>query len=447
LGLDARDALPPNTETTKQNSFPQITDVQVTLPGNPEIGVIHHIANHHESSHGQEFDDLKNLAARNVGVLLRLGELNVKHCFLEGLGVKDTLVRCESTQKKLIEAFPDQEIPGTLNEQQTLLIAQCFNQALSYFFPNMRFHGTEPPSVTLAAADHPRTSEEIKQNLTFLLRERCAVENITRTLSQLDPDNRTVALVYGAAHSFGPEAIPQDRALSESPKVLKESFEPWSAYEWSRKIADAPSSEEQIRLLQPHRRYDSWMWPKLLSPEAQLMALPLLKASLDWAPGPDQFAELLITSMKPGSAETREKLVDAIRAHHKDHSGPFADLHLRPGAEDALDTSRGKYAALAIWDETHAYTQLACVRAASTIQAFAFRRIITATAQLEALPKLVLTESPKQALQRLLSSAVNDTVKEEIISRAQNGEAPFIRNSFLNLLSEIGRFILRPKNR
>lgn len=413
-----------------QAAYPQIQDVQVTLPGNPEVGVIHHLANHHGAKYGQDFDDLKNLGERNIAVVMRLRDLGVKHCFLEGHQAgQQCIPASDEVQEKLKQTFPDGEIPNTVDDKQKLLLAEHFNKCLLHFFPNMTFHGTEPPRGTVAAADRPGASAQLRRDLVFSLRERCALESITKCLAELEADKKTVALIYGRAHTWDPTVLGEARALDESPRVIKESFQKWSSYSWTKELQDAGSAEEQITLLQPERRYSSLVWGKLHSPEAQLMALPQLKVDIDFHPDPIRFADCLIYQMKPGNEETRTKLVAAIHAHREAHSGPFADLFLRPEADEALKGARGQYSALAICDETHAFTQLECVRAASSIRSYAWSEIITATAQLAALPKLVFYDTPRdKSVNNLLRGAVNETVREAIVRREKNGEAPFVRS-------------------
>lgn len=412
-----------------QAAYPQIQEVQVTLPGNPEVGVIHHLANQHEARYGQDFYDLKNLGERNIGVVMRLRDLGVQHCFLEGYQAGQDITASKAVQQKLNQTFPHGEIPNTFDDTQKLLLARHFDECLLHFFPNMTFHGTEPPRGTVAAADRPGASAQLRRDLVFSLRERYALESITKCLAELEADKKTVALIYGRGHTWDPTVLGEARALDESPRVIKESFQNWSLYHWAKELQDAGSAEEQIRLLQPERRYSSWVWGRLHSPEAQLMALPQLKLDIDFQPDPIRFADCLIHQIKPGNGETRTKLFAAIHAHREAHSGPFADLFLRPEADEALKRARGQYSALAIWDETHAFTQLECVRAASSIGSYAWSKIITATAQLAALPKLVFDGTSRdESVNTLLRGAVNETVKEEIERRAQNGEAPFVRS-------------------
>ena len=175
----------------------------------------------------------------------------------------------------------------------------------------MSFHGTEPPPEAVTAADHPATPDDVKQDLVFSLRERCAFESILQLLAKLEPEKKTVALIYGCAHSWEPKVLGENGALDESPRVIKETFQPWSSYKWTRELEESKTAEEQIGLLQPDRLYFSLVWWKLHSPEAQLMALPHLKPSLDWDRDPMQLTNTLISWMKAGNEETRTKLVAA----------------------------------------------------------------------------------------------------------------------------------------
>lgn len=417
--------------SARQLAYPLVTDTAVTLNGNPEVGTVHHLARTHGARFGEDLDELRDLGARNVGVLVRLRELAVQHCFLEGWEAGAdvrSLVADKRTTADFETAFPGRELPtSALSDQQALLLARDFSSALQHFFPRVKLHGTEPPAHEVTAADLPHTTPELRQKLVFEHRERRAFDSLRKVISGLELGDRTVALLYGADHTWDRRVLANAREEDTAPKVIKEYFEPWSAFEWTSQLKNAATADEQLKLLKPGRRYDSWVWPALHSPEVQLKVIPQIKTFLDWYPTPGTLAEYLTSYMRHGDAEQAQQLRAAIQRCQDARSGPFADLCIRPGAEDALRQARGPFSSVAIYDETHPFTQLLLVCAAPFIKDYAFSRLLSVTAQLAALPKLQSNErdSPETTLRSLLAASRNDGVRTEIVRRARSGEPPF----------------------
>lgn len=211
----------PSSEVIVERDYPRAGDPEVTLEGNPEIGIVYHLAWHHGAQNNDK-EELLHLGQRTLAILWRIQELGVQDCFLEGTSVSGPMYARNTARNELAAEFPSGELPHSLTNKQALLFAENMKSALVYFFPSITLHGTEPPPEVTVRADLPDVPQELRDELVFKARERYALQHIIQAFQPPERTGSKVALVYGASHTWSEEDLPDGVSTSQAPLIIKQ---------------------------------------------------------------------------------------------------------------------------------------------------------------------------------------------------------------------------------
>ncbi len=396
----------------------------------PGRGVVHHIGQFHLATGVNDYESHVIIGRHRAAVLRKLGCLPVSACFLEGedqaYGAKYRREPDEYERFLLRTLFPKRVIPNRLTDEQAIHLARGWmSEMLQYFYPALSLYGAEPNEERNAMEMRQGADEKLRMFHLFELRDRVAMECMSKYLGELHADRRQVAIIYGAGHSFFADESPG--AEHVYPSVVKYTFESILPNRKSRCFQAAASEDEQMRLLLSPGRISLQAWPAAKSIEVQLKLLPRLKASVDQSYNVEVLRDRLLAEMKDGGS--RELLVAEIMQEYAKKEGPFSDLKRRSGWDYFREQVKGGDHSY-IENELHPYTQLELLRLVDSITVNVWLKLRTQTAQIEGLTKLSisLSASPKRTLDLMLTHASTEAVEERLLALFYTHSGPFYKS-------------------
>lgn len=398
-------------------NIPEVAEVRVTLDGNPERGLIIHLAHHHLNRSGSDHEDLIDGGQRNVAILRELARCNIQRCFLEGHAANATPEQIAGEAAPLspefLDAFADRVLPEDPSDRQAQLLSghlDPLSSIIHYFYPWISLYGSEPASDV-------RTEHYLKGSDSFhemyRLREVAALDAIQARFDQLERSQRRCALIYGSYHVFSEACYSPERASDSLPVVSKTIFQKWSILDRTQEILNAPDDAQRMALIEKTPLISHFAFALTGTPELQLAMLPKLKITPDfYATAEDAYREMQ-NAVKEGPG--RSRLEECLDAAFADRTGPFSYMTIRPGAAAIVESVRGRDGSLAVWSELHQYTQNQIIDAASTLAPFCFCRIIGPKSQMQALPKISPSEFANYTkdilLKELLGAGITDNFR------------------------------------